>query len=66
MSVTNEAIELTMWSREKPVSLEIKATPGQVGDKNYTAVVLLVQGKKVVEHIPDFYPGDTLELTLRF
>ena len=55
-----------MWSRDKPLLLEIRGTPGKAGDNDYMAVVLLVQGKKVVEHIPDFFPGDTMELTLRF
>lgn len=50
----------------KPLKVEVLATPVRVDSGNYTRVKVMVRGQQVIDHIPDMYPGDELELKLRF
>ncbi len=56
---------LNLWGT-KPTKIEIKATPVKAGSGNYTRVEVVYRGQQMIDHIPDMYPGDQLELTLRF
>lgn len=55
---------LCLWGR--PVNLVIQTRPVAAGSGHYTRVEVLLRGRPVVDNIPDMYPGDQLELTLRF
>lgn len=53
-----------MWGR--PVKIEIRATPVKARGGHYTKVEVLLRGNPIIEDIPNMYPGDQLNLTLRF
>ncbi len=55
---------LKLWGR--PTRVVIEVVPVDTPSGNYVKVTILHRGKRLVDGIPDMYPGDNLELTLRF